>query len=258
MFAPVITDAVISSLSSDCVPCSLKTAVISPLLRKPNLERDILNHYRPISNLPFLAKFHKKVLSSCLVGHMRSNGLYETYRSAYRAYHITETCLVKVQNDILCAMDRHEVTLLPILDPSAAFSTFDHEILLQCLSSGLGITGRSSLGMVSILSELPSSVCGHKWCSSESSTLMYGVPEGSILGPLLFTIYMLHLGDIMMKYNITFHSYADDTQLYLSFSQRKAEAFHALSCLIKSVSDIELWMKAKLLKLNTEKTEMLI
>ena len=257
VFAPVITDAVISSLSSGCVPCSLKTAVISPLLKKPNLDRDILNHYRPISNLPFLAKVLEKVVSSCLVSHMRSNGLYETYQSAYRAYHSTETCLVKVQNDILCAMDRHELTVLLLLDLSAAFSTVDHEILLQRLSIRLGITGPALEWFQSYLS------CRHQFVdingvSSESSILKYGVPEGSVLGPLLFTIYMLPLGDIMRKHNIKFHSYADDTQLYLSFSPTKAEGFHALSCLTKCVSEIELWMKANLLKLNTEKTEILV
>ena len=94
--------------------------------------------------------------------------------------------------------------------------------------------------------------------SSGSSTLKYGVLEAFVLRPLLFTIYMLPLTAIMRKHNIMFHSYADDTQLYLSFSPTKAEGFHALSCLMKCVSEIELWMKANLLKLNTEKTEILI
>ena len=89
VFAPVITDAVITSLSSCCVPCSLETAVItcSQLPKKPNLDPDILNRYRPISNLPFLSKVLENVVSSCLVSQMRSNGLYEwTYQSANRAY----------------------------------------------------------------------------------------------------------------------------------------------------------------------------
>ena len=112
--------------------------------------------------------------------------------------------------------------------------------------------------MVSYLS------CRHQYVdingvSSENSTLKYGVPEGFVLGQLLFTIYMLPLGDIMRKHNITFHSYADDTQLYmyLSFSPTTAEGFHALSCMTKCVSEIELWVKPNLFKLNTAKTGLL-
>ena len=154
-------------------------------------------------------------------------------------------------------MDRHEVTVLLLLNLSAAFSKVDHEILLPRLFSRLGITGVALEWFQSYLS------CRHQYVdindvSSESSRLKYGVPEGSVLGPLLFNIYMLPLGDIMRKHNITFHSYADDTQLYFSFSPTKAEGFHALSCLMKCVSEVELRIKANLLKLNTEKTEILV
>ena len=123
------------------IPKSLKTAHIRPLLKKTGLDSDILKNYRPVSNLTFISKVIEKVISGRLNEHLINNSLFDPLQSAYRDKHSTETALIKVQNDILSALDAGSSAILLMLDLSAAFDTIYHDILLARLCNVYGITG---------------------------------------------------------------------------------------------------------------------
>ena len=110
------------------------------------------------------------------------------FQSAYRAGHSTETALLKVENDILLAMDRQHVTLLVLLDLSTAFHTVDHQVLLRCLEVTYSITGTALQWFQSYLTGRTQSVYINQ-TYSDDFVLPHGVPQGSCLGPLLFTMY---------------------------------------------------------------------
>ena len=137
-------------------------------------------------------------------------------QSAYRPFHSTETALLKVQSDILLNMDDQKVTLLVMLDLSAAFDTIDHSILLETLGSGFGVGGTALKWFTSYLSQRTQQV-QIKGTLSEKKQLITGVPQGSCLGPVLFTIYVANLFQIIEKHLPEAQGYADDHQVYLSF-----------------------------------------
>lgn len=242
-----------SSLSIGHVPNSYKLAVIKPIIKKPQLDTNNLANYRPISNLPFMSKILEKVVSTQLCSFLQTNNIFEVFQSGFRAHHSTETALVKITNDLLLAADRGCVSLLVLLDLSAAFDTIDHNILINRLKS-TGVQGQALQWFKSYLTDRyqfvnlngqPSQICPVK----------YGVPQGSVLGPLLFTIYMLPMGDIIRRHGISFHCYADDTQLYIS---TKPDETSELSKLTECIKDIKDWMTNNFLLLNSDKTELLL
>ena len=147
---------------------------------------------------------------------MKCFSLYLLLQSAYRKGHSTETALLKVQNDILMNMNRQHVTLLVLLDLSAAFDTVDHNILLTRLKTSIGIRGTALNWFTLYLSDRSQRI-SLGGCHSDSFQLPYGVPQGSCLGPLLFTIYASKLFEVIKEQLPDVHAYADDTQLYLSF-----------------------------------------
>ena len=242
------------SLVAGYVPQSFKVAVIKPLLKKPTLDPGILANYRPISNLPFLSKILEKTVAKQLCDFLHNNNLFEKFQSGFRAHHSTETALVKVTNDLLIASDNGLLSVLVLLDLSAAFDTVDHQILLQRLEHLVGIKGAALKLFESYLSNRFQFVNANDTSSSREK-VKYGVPQGSVLGPILFTLYMLPLGKIIRKHNIDFHCYADDTQLYLSIKPDGTDQLIKLQACLK---DIKTWMTRNYLLLNSDKTEVIV
>lgn len=177
------------------------------------------------------------------------------FQSGFRRNHSTETAVVRITNDILSSNDSGNVTALVLLDLSAAFDTIDHEILLSRLQTDVGITGTALSWFRSYLTGRSQvvSCAGH---TSSSRPVTCGVPQGSVLGPLLFSIYTQPLETIIERHNLRFHFYADDTQLYLSFNP--SEAQDAIAKLNHCLSDIRDWMASNFLKLNDDKTELVL
>uniref|UniRef100_A0AAQ4QM23 Reverse transcriptase domain-containing protein n=1 Tax=Gasterosteus aculeatus aculeatus TaxID=481459 RepID=A0AAQ4QM23_GASAC len=242
------------SLLTGHVPQSFKVAVIKPLLKKPTLAPEVLANYRPISNLPFLSKILEKSVANQLCDFLQNNALFEDFQSGFRVHHSTETALVKITNDLLLASDQGLISFLVLLDLSAAFDTIDHCILLQRLEHLIGIKGTALSWFKSYLSDRSQFVLVNGE-SSKTTNVGHGVPQGSVLGPILFTLYMLPLGDLIRKHRINFHCYADDTQLYLSI---KPEETDQLVRLQECLGDIKTWMTGNFLMLNSEKTEVIL
>uniref|UniRef100_A0A8C2FQR6 Reverse transcriptase domain-containing protein n=1 Tax=Cyprinus carpio TaxID=7962 RepID=A0A8C2FQR6_CYPCA len=227
-----------SSLLLGYVPKTFKLAVIKPLIKKPQLDPKELVNYRPISNLPFLSKILEKVVSSQLYSFLEKNGICEDFQSGFRPYHSTETALLRVTNDLLLSYDRGCISLLVLLDLSTAFNTIDHNILLQRLENFVDIIGSALAWFKSYLYDRHQFVAVNEEVSYRSQVL-YGVPQGSVLGPLLFTLYMLPLGDIIRKHGVSFHCYADDTQLYISSWPGQIYQFEKLTECIVDVKKLD-------------------
>ncbi len=187
-------------------------AVIKPLIKKTQLDPKDLVNYRPISNLPFLSKILEKVTSSQLYSFLEKNNICEDFQSGFRSSYSTETALIRVINDLLLSSYRGCISLLVLLDLSTAFDTIDHNILLNRHENSVGITGSALAWFKSYLSDRHQFVAVNEEVSYRSQ-VQYGVPQGSVLGPLLFTLYMLPLGNIIRKYGVSFHCNAVDTQL---------------------------------------------
>ncbi len=136
----LITQIIHSSLITGTIPSSFKVAAITPILKKPGADCNDPENFRPVSNLPFLSKLLEKIVAQQVHTHLMENNLFEQFQSAYRPYHSTETALIKVTNDLLMAADSGLLSILILLDLTAAFDTISHSILLERLIS-IGITG---------------------------------------------------------------------------------------------------------------------
>ena len=251
---PIITVGINLSLSSGNMPSNLKEAILIPLIKKACLNPEIFNHFRPISNLTYLSKHIEKVVATRLFDHMTTNGLHECLQSSYQKYHSTETALTCIHDDILRAVDEKQCVIFLLLDLGAAFDTIDHDMLLSRLRKYIGLRDTAFNWFRSYLSQRQQSVLING-VKSKMVPLSCGVPQGLVLGPILFTIYLLPLGDTIRKPGLKFHMYADDCQLYISFSMSTNEA---VSSMQMAIDDIRAWYAANMLKLNDDKTEMLV
>jgi exonuclease III len=249
----------ISKMINHCVtdkfPDVLKKAIIIPHLKKSSLDAAVFNNYRPVSNLSFISKVVEKVVAARLRNHLSQNELLDVYQSAYRSNHSTETALIKVQSDIISSLDERKIAVLVLLDLSAAFDTIDHGVLIRRLQNYFGITGQALDWIKSYLTNRTISVSIGD-ATSRPSPLNIGVPQGSVLGPMLFTCYTTPLGNIISNHGLHRHFYADDTQLYITFDYPSG-GDQAIGALEDCLVDIKTWMLHNFLKLNDDKTEVL-
>ena len=251
---PSILAIINSSLTTGTVPNCFKHAIVQPLLKKTNSDPSLLNNYRPISKLPFMSKILEKVILSQLMPYLDQNNIMETFQSGFKTHHSTESALLKVHNDLLMSADTGNCAILLLLDLSAAFDTVDHPILLDRLQSSAGVQNTALDWFTSYLKNRSFSVSIGS-SASPPATLSCGVPQGSILGPILFSLYMLPLGQIIRQHNISFHCYADDTQLYLPL---KPNDHSTLANLNNCLADIRCWMAHNFLQLNDSKFELVL
>ena len=128
---PMLTDIVNSSLQSGCFPDSLKQAIVTPLLKKPSLNSDDFKNYRPVINLSYVSKLIECCAMEQINKHLTSNSMRDPCQSAYRRHHSTETALIKITNDLLCAMDDKQCVLLVMLDLSGPLTLL---VMLFCSS----------------------------------------------------------------------------------------------------------------------------
>ena len=237
--------------SSGDFPASCKSAIISPLIKKTSLDSEILKNYRPVANLSFISKIIEKAIATQIHSHLINNDIVDNFQSAYKTGHSCETALLRVYNDIVTTIGRGNGAMLVLLDLSAAFDTIDHDNLFCILEKYVGICGNALKLIKSYFSNRTQRVQIDN-VLSDFANIICGVPQGSVLGPLKFCLYLLPLSAILRYHNIGYHVYADDTQLYVSFKCK--QPLEAISKLNSCLADIRRWMITN----NYSKTEFIV
>lgn len=250
----------IVNLSMKCaeVPLSLQQALVFPTVKNAHGDRDSLSNYRPVSNLSFVSKLLEKVVLEQITDYLNAEDLLNDHQAGYRVGHSCETLLLGMFEDLLEEMDQGNVVALLLLDMSAAFDTVDHEKLLDVLHNRFGFRGgvlqwiRSYLGSrsfrVNVRGELSDIIC-----------LICGVPQGSLLGPILFLLYVEELQDLVKQFGLRIKLYADDSQLYLSLSPTDECGWNDAKVRVEEcLVSVKQWMVRHWLKCNESKTEFLI
>ncbi|HBK72410.1 MAG TPA: hypothetical protein DDZ39_12280 [Flavobacteriaceae bacterium] len=251
---PLITNIINSSISLGEFPHTEKNAIVKPFPKSKDASLSDLSKFRPISNLTYISKILEKVVSLQLNNYLESNYIFPKFQSGYRSFNSTETALLRIKNDVLKHITDGKCVLMVLLDLSAAFDTVNHDLLLLELQN-IGLKNKEFNWFKSYLNER-SQIFVVDGAESDKYELTCGVPQGSILGPILFLIYTRSLHKIFEYYEIQYHMYADDTQFYVAFDP---ENFDGLLDKVKNVmQDIKTWMSKKYLKLNEKKTEIII
>ncbi|KAF7253150.1 hypothetical protein EYD10_01179 [Varanus komodoensis] len=248
-----ILEVVNASLRDGQVPAPLKEAVVRPVLKKASLDPEMATNYRPVANIPFLGKVLERVVAGQLQACLNETDYLDPFQSGFRPGYGTESALVTLYDDLCRERDRGSASLLVLLGLSVAFDTIDHGILLE-RQVGLGVGGTAWRWFRSYLNGRFQKVVLGDY-GSVPWQLCHGVPQGSILSPLLFNIYMKLLGEVIRRCGLRNHQYADDTQLYLSFSTNPGEAVAVLN---RCLAEVMGWMRANKLKLNPDMMEVLL
>ena len=246
--APSLTLIFNASLQVGVVPSVYKQSNISPLFKSG--DRSKASNYRPVSLLPIVSRLLEKIVQRQLVAYLRTNNLFPVSQFAYRTGHSTEDALILAVHRWQMSRFRHETTAVAFLDMSKAFDRVSHSLMIEELFS-LGIHSRALLWFRDYLSNRMQRVCAQ----SQVSPLVpctRGVPQGSVLGPLLFTLYIRRIGDVLPS-SVNHQEFADDILIDCS-GKNAAENATLLS---QAITAVQTWLNSRGLLLNTAKTQVM-
>ena len=248
---------VISTPLATLVNCSFKlgvfpsiliTAIVTPVFKKD--DRRIFGNYRPISLLSILSKVFERLFQSRLSAFLSITNFLSPSQFGFRNGHTTIDAIAKLVADTLLGFDNGRFTVAVLLDVSKAFDSLDHQILLHKLN-GAGVYGNAFRWLESYLSNRKQVTIFRDTVSAQAQ-LCCGVPQGSILGPLLFLVYVNDIPNCISHSSVI--QYADDTTVYLS-SNTLDDAVSDINSDLANLCD---WLKANKLALSTAKTQAIL
>ena len=247
---PTITSLINCSFEKSVFPCAWKKAEVVPHLKEGDHEE--ANNNRPISLLPVLSKVVERLALDQYFTFLNEKKRLTCHQSGNRKHHSTETLNLMVTDHILKAIDDKKVTAMVLLDLSKAFDSICHSRLLDKMRS-VGTSGSALEWFKSYLTDrtqrtrIGSSV-------SLPLTISHGVPQGSILGPMLFTLYMNDLPNLVLHSKV--ESYVDDSKLFLSFSAFSAD--DGCQKLLEDLNQVAAWCCQNKLLINPEKSKLIL
>ena len=254
VMAPLLTRLANLSFSSGVFPSSYKLGHVTPLIKKPGLNRTDPANYRPISNLSNFSKLLERLALARLQPMVLGSRNFCPLQSAYRSGHSTETALLKLVNDIKRAAGDGKCTALLALDISAAFDSICFDTLRRRARDDFGLSGAALDWLMSFVSGRSQYVAvGEE--RSQPSPCTTGVPQGSVLGPLLYAMYVSPIGDVVTGHGMSYHLYADDLQVYTAI---RTDQLTDLSTLESCTADVARWFLENALLLNPTKTEAVL
>lgn len=233
-------------VTSSCYPSCWKRAKIIPI---PKSNSD----YRPIAILPFLSKVFEKIIHNQMTFYLNSNNMITNRQSGFRKKHSCITALADVIEDIRMELDEKKVTFLVLLDHSKAFDTVDHNLMCFKLRNIFNFSNTSTRLMSSYLSGRFQYVHTNT-STSKCLSVKRGVPQGSIIGPLLFTLYANDLPKQLNQFKV--RMYADDVQLYISCDVKSVGK--CIETINQELQIINIWASSNGLSINPQKSKCIV
>ena len=257
IFIPYWLEIVNLSLEVGSMDC-LKDAIIVPLIKGLNslVDKEQFKNYRPVSNLELISKLIERVVNTRLDSHLERNQLHASNQFGYKKNHSTEYLLLKILDKLLMNCDNNMPSVILLLDLSSAFNTVDHQKLLDVLRYDIVVKGTVYKWFKSFLTNRSFKVkIGDSY--SNDTPLLFGVAQGSVLGPKLFNLYSKSLYKYVESTKFSIEGFADDHQLLKHFLP-SLQSYALGKGIQQCLDSILRWMNDNFLRLNDDKTKIIV